>query len=237
MIRTGARIAAAVALAGSAATAAGQAAPEGAQRPGWEPLMAQARKLAASRMNFAIVSRRLQAGAGGTEGGVFVFYNNPDPFCYTYVVPGNWVPAGQANAYRSPDGKAFVGVIFELPRNVARIEGASLIERARNAFLQWYEQTAGRSASGARLGAFESARPGTWKWSGLPALPAEEEGPPPARFVVDLDPDAVVHITVRASADDDALARRIIESLRTTRAPECYFPVLERMLKAAAGER
>lgn len=43
--------------------------------------------------------------------------------------------------------------------------------------------------------------------------------------------------TVRASADDDALARRIIESLRTTRAPECYFPIAERMLKADAGER
>lgn len=52
MIRTGAWIAAGIALAGSAATAAGRSAPEGAQRPVRERPMAPARKLAASGMNF-----------------------------------------------------------------------------------------------------------------------------------------------------------------------------------------
>jgi len=54
--------------------------------------------------------------------------------------------------------------------------------------------------------------------------------------MVDLSPDAVAVITV-GMGEEDGRARRVIETLRTTREPECYFPVLEKMLKTMLGER
>lgn len=232
------QIALATLLACSAGQAAGQAigsTPIG-QEPFTHPLMDQARRLAAAGMNFVMVTSRVNPGPSAAEGGVYVFYNNPRPFCYTYMIPGDWIAARQPNAYRSKDGKAFVGVLFELPKSLEGVEGSNLVERARNAFIRWYEKASEQPVTSANLVPFESARDGTWKWTGLPLIRGEGQSSP-ARIIVDLSPDAVVHFTVRGTADDDGLARRVIESLKTTTSPECYFPVLEQMLRAAQTVR
>ena len=56
----------------------------------------------------------------------------------------------------------------------------------------------------------------------------------PAKLVVDLSPDATAQITVNGPSAEDqlALAQRILESLRTSRDPDCYLPVLESMYKS-----
>lgn len=233
----GARMALAVLFAGCAGQGAGQAVatPPGDQLPAWQQRMDHARRVAAAGRNYVIVSSPLKAEASGS-GGVYVFYNNPRPFCYMYTIPGDWVVAPQPNAYRSKDGKAFVGVSFDLPRNLEGAEGATLVERARNAFTRWYEKASEQPVTAAKLVPFESARGGTWKWTALPVMRGEGQSSP-TRIIVDLSPDAVVHITVRGTADDDGLARRVIERLKTTTTPECYFPVLEHMLRAAHGDR
>jgi len=192
--------------------------------------------MAAAGYNFVLNVTPLQAGTG-QSGGVYVFYNNPRPFCYTYMIPGNWVDASQPNLYRSTDGSAIVGVVFNHAQSLEGVEGSTLVERATNAFKYWVERVSGQPASKARLVRFESARAGTWKWMDLPIMPEEVGEDGPTRIVVDLSPDAVVHITVGGTAADDALARRVIETLGITKAPECYFPLLEEMLQSMHGAR
>lgn len=208
-----------------------------APQPQWQQQMEKARRFAATGMNYVLVVTPLRPEAGGTEGGVYVFYNNPTPFCYTYLIPGEWVGAREPNAYRSKDGEAFVGVRFLLASQLEGVAGATLVERAANRITQEYEKALGQPLPGAELVPFEPVRLGAWRWRAAQVIQAERAIVFPVKIVVDIRPGAVVQITVQGTADDDGLARRIIESLRTTSDPECYWPVLEKMLKAADGNR
>lgn len=229
-----------IALALSVTGCAGQigapavADPKGDQRPAWQQQMDQARRFAEAGKNYVLVVRSPQAGRSGS-GGVFVFYNNPRPFCYTYMIPGEWVHGLEPNSYRSKDGRAFAGVLFLLPRSLQGVEGATLVERAANLVTRVHEKAVGQPLTGVELIPFDSARPGTWRWRAAPVTQAEKRIDFPSKILVDLSPNAVVQITVTGTADDDSLARRIIEALRTTTDPECYWPVLEDMLKSALG--
>jgi len=228
MRTVGARLALAGLLAGSVGQAGAQAVepPATTQRLAWQQQMDQARRHAAAGSNYVLV----------LPSGVFVFYNNPRPFCYTYMIPGAWVGAGE-NAYRSKDGRAFAGVSFGLPRDLDGLEGATLVERARTFVTRQYEQALRQRLAGVELVAFESARPGTWKWTAAPVTRGDHQIRSPTKIIVDLSPDGVVLITVAGTPDDDGVARGIIQHLRTTSDAECYWPVLERMLKSMLGER
>ncbi len=127
--------------------------------------------------------------------------------------------------------------MFGLPRNLEDVEGATLVERAGNSITKIYEAKFGRTLAGVEFIPFESARPGTWQWRAAPITDAVPRVDFPVKIIVDLSPDAVMQITVVATADNEQLARLIVESLRTTKEPDCYFPLLERMLKSASGER
>jgi len=59
----------------------------------------------------------------------------------------------------------------------------------------------------------------------------------PTRIIVDLSPHAVMHFTIDGTQDNDRLAQRILETLRTTSELECYWTTLETMLKNLLGER
>jgi hypothetical protein len=196
---------------------------QGAQRPALKQLLDEAHRSAAAGNAYDL----------NIEGkGIFTFYNNPRPFCYTYMIPGDWKPGEEAGLYRSKDGRAVVGVLFWPARNLERTEGANLVERASKNIVPSYEKRLGQSLTGVELMPFESARPGTWK---LKAATVKQEKlliSLPTKIIVDLSPDAVVVITAGGTIDDDGLARRIIKTIRTTSNPECYFPLLETMLKA-----
>jgi hypothetical protein len=202
----------------------------------WQQQMEQARRLAAAGHNYVLVVRPTREEAGGT-GGVWVFYNNPSPFCYTYMIPGDWVAAREPNAYRSKDGRAFAGVLFLLPEDLEGVEGATLVERARTFITLEHQKALGHPLPSVELKRFESARSGTWKWAAEPLTQGDRQIVFPPKIIVDLSPDAVVQITVAGAPDNDGVARRIIESLRTTSDPECYWQLLENMLKAAPGNR
>jgi hypothetical protein len=206
------------------------------QRPQWEQLMDEARHHAATGKESVLVLRPLKAEASNSAG-VYVFYNNPSPFCYTYMIPGDWVKAREPHAYRSKDGKAFAGLLFLLPKEFKGFEGDTLVERAQT-FIAWqHEKSLGQSLSDVELVRFDSTRPGTWKWKAAPVMHGDRLIEFPTRVFVDLSPDAVVQITVSGTSDDDGLVRRIIETLRTTSAPECYWPLLERLFKIMTSNR
>lgn len=218
-----------VAVAGCAGQAAGPfvSTPAGGQRPAWQQHMDEARRHAAGGRNYALVG----------PSGIFVFYNNPRPFCYTYMIPGEWVAAREPNAYYSKDGRASVGVMFLLPHHLDGLEGANLVERASTSITRQLEEWLGQPVTGVELVPFEAARPGTWKWKVAPVRRGDRELRSPTKIIVDLGPDAVVQVTVAGTQDDDGLARRIVENLRRTSDPECYWPMLEATLKTILGDR
>lgn len=192
-------------------------------RPASQPLMETARRMAAQGKAFVIEG----------PSGIVAFYNNPRPFCYMYMVPGEWRGAGPG-VYRSKDGQAIVEVAFILARALEGVEGRSLVERARTRLARDDEKALGHPLTGVELVPFESARQGTWKWQ-APARQGERQIVFPTRIIVDGGSDAVALITV-GRTPDDGLAQRIVGTLRTTSNSECYWPVLEKMLKAM-GQR
>jgi len=216
--------------------AAAGADPKADQPPAWQKQMDEARRLAAAGYNYVLAVRPRQADARGT-GGVYVFYNNPNPFCYTYMIPGDWVSAREPNAYRSKDGRAFAGVLFWLPENLEGVEGATLVERARNFITREHEKALGQPLVGVEFKPFQSSRPGTWRWRVAPVTQGGRRVEFPAKIVVDLSPAAVAQVTVSGTGDDDGLARKVVDSLQMTTNPECYWSLLERMLKSAYGHR
>ena len=206
-----------------------------AQQLSLQQQMDQARSIAADGEEQIFVLR--SSGAASASDGVFVFYNNPRPLCYTYMIPGQWFGSPRERAFRSKDGRAFAGVMFALSGKFEGVEGATLVERARNSITKIYERQVRRTLVGVEFIPFESARSGTWQWRAAPITDVVPRVDFPVKIIVDLSPEAVMQITVIGTADDAHLARRIVESLKTTKEPECYFPLLERMLKSESGER
>ena len=222
MRTTGAWIVATVLVVGCAGRPGPSAVGTGSQQAAWQQRLEQARGDAAAGRATTLIMGPV---------GVYTFYNNPHPFCYMYIIPGDWVHAPQPNnAYLSKDGRAHVTVEFVLARNLEGLPGSNLVERTRTASIRNVEKFFRIVLTGDELIPFDSARPGAWKWKAAPFKQGEIyvhlQG-----IIVDLSPDAVVQITIGGTPDDDALARRIIASLRTTSDPKCYWPVLETWLK------
>jgi hypothetical protein len=210
-----------------------------AQSPKWQQEMDDARRSAENGENTAVVVRPGSRLAANWPIGVHVFYNAPRPFCYAYVIPGEWIPVpGQAGMLRSKDGRALVNVTFVPPTRLAGIEGETILERGRNAAIRELERALRQPLVDASLVPFESTRAGTWRLKAAPiAFRDGRKTPFPLYIVVDLSPHTIAEINVRDSGADEELARQIIAGLRTTTDPECYLSDTERMLKAAYSER
>jgi hypothetical protein len=203
----------------------GLAAPPSGQQPTSQRLK-EARAAAEAQEEYV-----LHVKGAGDNSGVFVFYNNPRPFCYTYRIPGEWVAAPSERAFRSKDGQAFVGVAFLLSTMFDGIEGATLIERVRNFTTRDIQQRYRLlQPPTVELTPFTSARPGTSRLRFAPVADQTRRliGFAP-KILVDLSPAAIGQITLRDTPDDDGLARLTIETLRTTTDPNCYWSVLEAM--------
>jgi len=199
----------------------------GGPRPTWQQRMDEARR---------------EAAAGNTKvlrgpSGVLAMYNNPQPFCYRYMIPGDWVEAEEPGLYRSRHGKASAGVAFRLTREFESARGATLVERAATVITREHEKAMGRALAGVALTPFESARPSTWKWTAASSVQGNTLSGVAPKVLVDLSPEAVAQITVFGTPDDDGLTRTIIESLKTTSDPQCYWAELERELKSMYAER
>lgn len=164
-----------------------------------------------------------------TATGVAVFHNNARPVCFAYTIPGDWVAAPEPSAYRSPDGKAFVGFLAMRDEDLREYPGKTPAERVLNGITRRYEAGLGQKLN-VQTVPFTGPR-AAWKWTAAPVVQRDREMTLPAKFVIDLDRGAAAELTITGTADDDGLARRIVESLKTTTARSCYWPDLERLLK------
>jgi len=210
-----------------------------AQTPLWQKEMDEANRSAANGENTAIVVRPNSKPQAEWAVGVHVFYNAPRPFCYAYVVPGERLPVpGRGSLLRSREGQTLVNVNFIPPRRLESIEGDTVLERGRKAAVRELERALRQPLVDAILVPFESARTGTWRLTAAPISRRDgQKLPLPLHIIVDLQPHTVAEVNVVDSGADEDLARRIVSSLRTTTDPACYSSDMERMFKAAYGER
>jgi TonB family protein len=196
-------------------------------QPSPQEMMATAHRLAEEGKEYILNL------SGGEQGGVYVFYNNPRPFCYTYVIPGGgWVKAQAESAWHSQDRKRFAGVVFRRSQELKDFDGETLVQRAGSAIGRSYEKDLGQPLTGMKLAPFESVLQGTRKWTADPATRGDRRIVFPTKIIADFSPDGIAIVTIGGTADDDGLARRVLSSLKTTKNPECYFSALESGLKA-----
>ncbi len=209
--------------------------PARAQQPMWQQKMEESRRAAA---NGEAEIFSIGSGAPWVPG-TYVYNNSPRPFCYAFTIPGEWdAVRNQPGVFRSKDGRSVAGVIFLPPRRLEGVEGATLVERARNYSVRQREREFRQPLANVELVPFESARPGTWHLKAAPiAVPDGRTMPFPMYVIVDFSPHTVAEINVMGTGDHAQLARRIIESLKTTVEPECYLADLERLYKFMSGER
>jgi hypothetical protein len=207
--------------------------------PLWQKEMDEARRSAANGENTAIVVRPNSKLQADWAVGVHVFYNAPRPFCYAYVVPGEWLPVpGKGGLLRSREGRALVNVNFIPPRRLESVEGETILERGRKTAVRDLERALGQPLVDASLVPFESARMGAWRLTAAPISRRDgQKLPLPLHIIVDLQPHTVAEVNVVDSDADEDLARQIVSSLRTTTEPGCYSSDMERMFRAAYGER
>ena len=168
-----------------------------------------------------------------------LYNNSPRPFCYAFTIPGGWdAVRNRPGVFRSKDGKSFAGVTFLPPQRLEGVEGATLVERARNYSVRQREREFRQTLANVELLPFESARAGTWHLKAAPITSPDGRGIPfPMYVIVDFSPYTVAEINATGTGDHAQLARQIIESLKTTVEPECYLADLERLYKFMHGER
>lgn len=204
-----------------------------AQVPSWQAKMESERRDAAAG-NVSVFAITPRSGLDASwAAGVHVYYNAPRPFCYAYVFPGEWYPLRSKPGVRSKDSSAIAGVTFLPPRTFEGADGATLINRARDIAVREHEKALRQTLSAVEMVPFESSRPGTWLLKAAPiALPNGQRANFPLHVMLDLSPHTVAEINVYGTGDDAGMARRIIETLRTTTDAECFFADLERLFKA-----
>lgn len=206
-----------------------------ARQPAWQQQMEESRR-AAAKGEVEIFS----IGSGSPwVPGTYVYNNSPRPFCYAFMVPGEWAAVrGQPGVFRSKDGKSVAGVTFLPPQRLEGVEGTSLIERARNYSVRQRERDFRQPLANIELVPFESARGGTWQLKAAPiTVPDGRTMPFPMYVIVDFSPHTVAEVNVMGAGDQLLLARRIIESIKTTTEPDCYMADLERLYKLMSGDR
>jgi len=207
--------------------------------PVWQRDLDAFRRSAASGQNIALPVTPGSKLAASFPVGVYVFYNNPQPFCYAYQIPGEWVPlAERPGALRAKGGSATVDVTLRPPAKVQGTDGGTILERGRNLVVRDLEKALHQSLVDVELVPFQSDRAGTWQLKAAPVKQRDGQSASlPLWVLVDLSPHTIAEINVMDSGSDEQLARQIVNSVRTTNDAACYWADLESMVKAYYSER
>src|SRR5262249_26105616 len=143
--------------------------------------------------------------------GLYEYYNGLRPFCYAYVIPGDWKVGPGPTAY-SRDGRVIASVRFRPPSEFRGVSADNLLDRARELAVRDIERihNGGHPLVDVELVPFESARAGAWLLKAAPIYQREGRQVFPAFVIVDLRLNTVAEITVLAASGAEDLARQIV---------------------------
>ena len=182
--------------------------------------------------------------------------NNANRLCYSYIIPGQWLGTNESALLRAEDGQATAGVLLYSALDLKDFEGPDLVARAAKLITKVYEKSVGQSIP-AELEPFETqqaettkwidsewrdllgvlekevtlfqpSRSGAMKWSSSWKMEraGERFEAKASKIFLEIAPGWIAQITV--NPDDDALARSILETLRITSDPQCYWPFIRK---------
>ncbi|MGB7563327.1 MAG: hypothetical protein WBM08_01105 [Prochlorococcaceae cyanobacterium] len=196
----------------------------------------KAQSLADSKQELVILVNPPPENKTGSDG-IFVFYNNPVPFCYSYRLPSGWTSGQSVQFYRTTTGSDSLGVALLDHRIVAGFKGTDLIGRVAEFLATGYElRLPSLDRISATLTPFTNSSPRAWRFS---MKPYEENGERigiAPTYLVETPYKAIFVLTI-GSNNSDSIAREIIASLRTTRTPSCYLGQVKRLLKSTPNPK
>jgi hypothetical protein len=169
--------------------------------------------------------------------GLYEYYNGTRPFCYAYVIPGDW-KVGPGPTVYSQDGRMIASVRFRPPSDFRGVTADNLLERARELAVRDIERNHNRRRPlvDVELVPFESVRGGAWLLKAAPIYQRDGRQVFPAFVIVNLGLNTVAEITIIAASGAEDLARKIVGTIRTSAEPTCFLPELERLYKEMHGE-
>lgn len=161
----------------------------------------------------------------------YYFYNNSERLCYTFKLPGSWLPGRATGLLRSKDGQAEAGVLIIPEKDLEEFEGSDLVARAVKLITQIHSDllAKGKLPEQTKVVPHESNKwPGTKKWTATWIVKKnEEEHELQARkLFVQVHPKWVAQITVLGSSDDESMANELLGTLSVTDDPQCYWPFI-----------
>lgn len=209
----------------------------GAQQARWQREIEDDRAKAARGETTTLAIPSSASAQAKRPPGLYEYYNSPRPFCYAYVIPGDWKVGPGPTAY-SQDGRVIASVRFRPPGDFRGVSADQLLDRARELAVRDIERIHNRHRPlvDVELVPFESARAGTWLLKAAPIYQREGRQVFPAFVIVDLGLNTVAEITVLAASGAEDLARQIVGTIRTSTEPACFLPDLERLYKETYGE-
>jgi len=163
-----------------------------------------------------------------------VFNNDRDWLCYTYAIPRRLGPGPQPSSFLSTDRRTSVGVHFTREDYFDRADGPDSLSRASSAVREKIERDIGRSLPPLELVPFTSPPAQGVRWKNSESVNIEIA---PGRFMalgtkvfVSVRPEWIAVVTVIAPEGSQDLARQVLDSVRTTVEPGCYWSLLARTL-------
>jgi len=172
------------------------------------------------------------------EGGTSVFVSDEPRRCFAYEIPGVWGWGNEAGLIRSLDGSESVGVHLYSPTDLRFVAGSTVFARAATLNQETYQELTGRRISAA-LEPFNATRfkAMTWtaSWVIEPSAKDSLHGRAEKVFL-EIAPGWLAQVTVAASSSDLVL-RRLIETLGTTSAQDCYWRLLRERYLGLFPER
>jgi hypothetical protein len=96
--------------------------------------------------------------------------NNVDRTCYSYIIPGRWLPTNESALLQGEDGEAYAGVILYSEQELKDFEGPDLVTRAARLITKVYEKRIGRPLASVKLEPFDPSGKTKWgdtDWSSL----------------------------------------------------------------------
>lgn len=160
-----------------------------------------------------------------TKKETYYFDNDSSRLCFSYKVKGIWRPSGTRGLIWSERRHAVLGVLLYNEQELKKFRGNNLLEQAANlqAYILYRHSGIHPQTS---IRPFATAYPNSFKWTARwnTRLKGEKVIAVAIKYFVVLNSGWLIQVTAGHQAGGDTTARAVIDNLRTTKQPGCFWP-------------
>jgi len=160
----------------------------------------------------------------------YYFNNDASRLCFTFKVAGLWQPTGKPGLLWSEKRKAVLGVLLYNEHDLQKFRGKTLLDRAANLQAYLYYRHSG-IAPKTHIRPFPTTHPKSFKWTARwkTTIKGEPVIAEANKYFVYLRDGWIAQVTAGYQAGGDSTARAVIDSLKTTDDPRCYWPMIRKI--------